>query len=144
RGWALWALTFAFAIVAGIGFASLNIADTTAAGRASVATTTASTDQGTAAITAARLAATTATKAREAECSVRGPRCRDREVDERTALTALSTAIGAPVPAVAAIGAADPQTEAASKLAAWVSFGTVRPTGDDFGMLRLLLLALLP
>ena len=68
----------------------------------------------------------------------------DREVDERTALTALSTAIGAPVPAVAAIGAADPQTEAASKLAAWVSFGTVRPTGDDFGMLRLLLLALLP
>ena len=142
--WSLWLLTFAFAIMAGIGFASLNIADTTAGRRAIVATSTASADQRTAAIAAAQLAAAAATKAREAECAARGPRCRDREADERTALIALTTAIGAPMPAVVAIGVADPQTEAASKLAAWVSFGTLRPTGDDFSMLRLLLLALLP
>jgi hypothetical protein len=142
--WSLWLLTFAFAIMAGIGFASLNIADTTAGRRAIVASSTASADQRTAKIAAAQLAVTTATKQREAECAKRGPFCRDREADERTALAAFNTAIGAPVPTVAAIGAADPQTEAASKLAAWLSFGTVRPTGDDFSMLRLLLLALLP
>jgi hypothetical protein len=39
---------------------------------------------------------------------------------------------------------ADPQTDAAIKLVAWVSHGTVRPSGDDFAMLRLVLLALLP
>jgi hypothetical protein len=31
-----------------------------------------------------------------------------------------------------------------SKLVAWISAGTLRPTGDDFAMVRLLLLALLP
>jgi hypothetical protein len=142
--WSLWLLTFAFAIMAGIGFASLKIADTTAGRRAIVASSTASADQRNSAIAAAERAVTTATKAREGECAKRGPNCRDREADERTALTAFSTAISAPVPVVAAIGTADPQTEAASKLAAWVSFGTMRPTGDDFSMLRLLLLALLP
>jgi hypothetical protein len=40
--------------------------------------------------------------------------------------------------------AADPQTEAAIKLVAWVSHGVVRPSADDFAMLRLILLALLP
>ena len=39
---------------------------------------------------------------------------------------------------------ADPQTEAAIKLVAWVSHGLVRPQADDFAMLRLVLLALLP
>jgi hypothetical protein len=39
---------------------------------------------------------------------------------------------------------ADPQTEAASHIVAWVSRGLVTPSGDDFAMLRLILLALLP
>ena len=39
---------------------------------------------------------------------------------------------------------ADPQTEATVKLVSWISAGAVRPTGADFGMLRLMLLALLP
>jgi hypothetical protein len=39
---------------------------------------------------------------------------------------------------------ADPQTEAAIKLVAWVSHGFVTPQADDFAMLRLVLLALLP
>jgi hypothetical protein len=39
---------------------------------------------------------------------------------------------------------ADPQTEAAAKIVTWLSLGTIRPTGDDFAMVRLILLALLP
>jgi hypothetical protein len=39
---------------------------------------------------------------------------------------------------------ADPQTEAAIRIVAWLSRGMVQPTGDDFAMLRLILLALLP
>jgi hypothetical protein len=39
---------------------------------------------------------------------------------------------------------ADPQTDAAIKLVAWATHGVLRPSGDDFAMLRLVLLALLP
>jgi hypothetical protein len=39
---------------------------------------------------------------------------------------------------------ADPQTVAAVKLVSWFTAGAVRPTGDDFAMLRLMLLSLLP
>jgi len=39
---------------------------------------------------------------------------------------------------------ADPQTEAAIHVVAWVSRGALAPTGDDFAMLRLILIALLP
>ncbi len=37
-----------------------------------------------------------------------------------------------------------PQTETATRMVAWLSGGLVRPTGDDFAMVRLFLLALLP
>jgi hypothetical protein len=40
--------------------------------------------------------------------------------------------------------AAAPQTDAAIKLVAWISRGMMRPTPEDFAMLRLILLALLP
>jgi hypothetical protein len=40
--------------------------------------------------------------------------------------------------------AVDPQTEAASKIVAWLSGGNANPTAADFAMLRLLLLSLLP
>ena len=39
---------------------------------------------------------------------------------------------------------AQPQTEAAIRMVAWASRGMLRPAGDDFAMLRLVLLALLP
>jgi hypothetical protein len=39
---------------------------------------------------------------------------------------------------------ADPQAEAAIRIVAWVSGGLLKPTGDDFAMLRLVLLAILP
>ena len=40
--------------------------------------------------------------------------------------------------------AADPQTDAAIRILAWMTDGALTPTGDDFAMLRLALLALLP
>jgi hypothetical protein len=47
--------------------------------------------------------------------------------------------------AVAAGGqGVDPQTDAAIKLVAWMSLGTLRPVPEDFAMLRLLLMALMP
>ena len=39
---------------------------------------------------------------------------------------------------------ADPQTDAAIRLVAWLSHGALQPSGNDFAMLRLVLLALLP
>jgi hypothetical protein len=40
--------------------------------------------------------------------------------------------------------AADPQTTAMIRVVAWVSLGALRPSENDFAMLRLMLLALLP
>jgi hypothetical protein len=39
---------------------------------------------------------------------------------------------------------ADPQTDAAIRIVAWATRGILQPSGDDFAMLRLVLLALLP
>jgi hypothetical protein len=41
-------------------------------------------------------------------------------------------------------GTADPQTQAAIRIVAWVSHGALQPSESDFAMLRLMLLALLP
>ena len=92
-------------------------------------------------IAAAQLAVTTAAKAREAECAIRGQRCRDREGDERAALDALKKAIADPVPTVASISVADPQVAAALRLATWLG---LKLTGDDILNLRLALMAILP
>lgn len=42
------------------------------------------------------------------------------------------------------VASADPQTEAAIRVVSWASFGTLRPTENDFAMLRLILFSLLP
>jgi hypothetical protein len=126
--WAVWSLTFTFALYAGVGFASLNIADTVMA-RAGRTTP---------AVEVAQRALSDAKAARDRECGKVGPVCSQREdtVRERqTELTSAMTKVSA---------AADPQTDAAAKLLAWVSFGGLRPTPDDFGMLRLFLMTLLP
>lgn len=139
--WGVWTIAAAMATLASLGFAELHIGDT-AAGRQSVITTSASmATQREDRIAAARLAATAATKAREAECAKRGPLCRDREADERTALAALNSAVAAPVPTVAPIAGADPQVTAALRLTLWAGF---RLTTDDIVNLRLALMALLP
>jgi hypothetical protein len=128
-GWAVWALTFAFAVTAGIGFASVNITDVASARAARI----------TPAIVAAQSALRDAMSARDREClNGVGKFCRERETAVAERRQILDTAM-------ASVGkTADPQTDAAVKLVAWVSAGVLRPSGEDFAMLRLVLLALLP
>jgi len=64
--------------------------------------------------------------------------CREREAAVNERRQALDTAMQS------VEQAADPQTEAAIRLVAWVTHGALQPTGNDFAMLRLVLLALLP
>jgi hypothetical protein len=87
------------------------------------------------------VAANAARKAREAECEIRGPRCRERETDERTALAALTAAIAVPISPVATIAEADPQVTAALRLVRWTG---LKLTSDDVTNLRLALMAILP
>jgi hypothetical protein len=128
-GWAVWAMTFIFAVTAGIGFASTNIADVTLT-RASRTTP---------AVQAAQAALADAMTARDRECkSGVGRFCREREatvIERRQGLDGMMHQVEQ---------IADPQTEAAIRIVAWISHGLLRPTGDDFAMLRLILLALLP
>jgi hypothetical protein len=128
-GWAVWLMTFVFAVTAGIGFASTNISDVTIA-RASRVTP---------AIAGAQATLNDAMAARDRECkSGVGKFCREREaavVERRQLLDS----------AVASVGqSADAQSDAAIKLVTWLSHGLLRPTMEDFAMLRLVLLALLP
>jgi hypothetical protein len=128
-GWAVWLMTFVFAVTAGIGFASTNISDTTIA-RASRITP---------AIAGAQAALADAMAARDRECKGGvGKFCREREAavaERRQILDSAMASVGQ---------TADPQSEAAIKLVTWISHGLLRPTSDDFAMLRLVLLALLP
>jgi hypothetical protein len=127
-GWAVWAITFVFAVTAGVGFASTNIADVTLA-RASRITP---------AVTAAQAALSDAMSARDRECKIVGKFCRERETAVSERRKALDTAMQA-------VGqTADPQTDAAIRIVAWATHGTLQPSGNDFAMLRLVLLALLP
>ena len=77
--------------------------------------------------------------ARDRECKGGvGKFCREREAavaERRQVVDSAMTAVGQ---------TADPQSDAAIKLVTWVSRGLLRPTLEDFAMLRLVLLALLP
>lgn len=128
-GWMVWLATFVFAVTAGIGFASTNIADVTMA-RASRVTPT---------VTMAQNALRDAMAARDRECRGGvGKFCREREQEVANRRQALDTATAA------VAETADPQTEAAMRIVTWLSAGFLRPQADDFAMLRLVLLALLP
>ena len=128
-GWTIWVATFVFAVTAGVGFASVNIADVTLS-RASRVTP---------AVTAAQAALSDAMTARDRECKGGiGKFCREREAAVNERRQALDTT------AQAVAQTADPQTDAAIRIVAWISRGLMRPTEDDFAMLRLILLALLP
>jgi hypothetical protein len=128
-GWSLWLMTFAFAVTAGIGFASTNITDVTLA-RASRVTP---------AVATAQSALGDAMAARDRECKDGvGKFCREREAavaERRHILDVAMTSVEQ---------TADPQTDAAIRIVTWVSRGLLRPAPDDFVMLRLVLLALLP
>jgi hypothetical protein len=128
-GWAVWVMTFVFALTAGIGFASTNISDATLA-RASRTTP---------AVAVAQAALGDAMAARDRECKGGvGKFCREREA----AVAERRQAVDAAMHAVEQT--ADPQTDAAIRVVAWVSRGVLQPTSNDFAMLRLVLLALLP
>ena len=128
-GWAVWLMTFIFAVTAGIGFASMNIADVTLA-RAS---------RPTPAVTLAQAALADAMAARDRECKGGvGKFCREREA----AVAERRQAVDAAMHSVEET--ADPQTDAAIRLVAWLSRGWLQPGANDFAMLRLVLLALLP
>jgi hypothetical protein len=128
-GWGVWLMTFSFVVMAGIGFASVNIADVTQARGARV----------TPAVQTAQAALIDAMASRDRECKGGvGKFCREREAtvaDRRQVLDVAMRSVEQ---------TADPQTEAAIRIVAWVSRGALQPTGDDFAMLRLVLLALLP
>jgi hypothetical protein len=125
----IWLATFAFALTAGIGFASVNISDVTLA-RASRVTP---------AVTEAQAALADAMATRDRECKGGvGKFCREREASVAERRAALETATRI------VQSDADPQTEAARQIVAWVSLGALHPTSNDFAMLRLVLLALLP
>ena len=82
--WLTWTLAATLTTVSSVGYVELHTSDTAAGRRGIVATSAAATDQRQAGITVAQLAAQTARRAREAKCDFRGPRCRERETDERT------------------------------------------------------------
>ena len=127
--WVVWLVTFVFAVTAGIGFASTNISDVTLVRASRVTPAVASTQD--------MLADAMAARDRECKGGV-GKFCREREAlvaERRHLLDAVITSVGQ---------AADPQTDAAIKLVAWISGGMMRPAPEDFAMLRLILLALLP
>jgi hypothetical protein len=140
--WIVAGVALAGAALASLGFAELHFGDTAAGRHAIVMTSSTLADQRAARIAAAERAAVAASRAREGECSLRGPRCRDREAEERQALAALADAIAAPVPAVPTIAAdADPQVTAALRLATWLG---LKLAPDDVVNFRLGLMAVLP
>ena len=111
-------------MIASIGFASVNIADTAIerAGRS------------TPAIEDGQLALADAKLARDRECiRIRRPMCQVREdqvVERQGKLDAERSAV-----------VADPQTDGARRLVRWISLGSI---DVDVAMLRLALLTLLP
>jgi hypothetical protein len=125
--WGLWSLTFAFALSASLGFASVNIADTR------VARTT-----GTNPVIEDDKEALRTARDREArECkSGNGVNCRKR-IDEAYKQQDKLDSDRSKV-----VG--DPQSDGASKLVRWLSVDRVVPSADDFAMFRLALLTLLP
>jgi hypothetical protein len=112
-----------------MGFASVNIADVTQSRAGRV----------TPAIAATETALNDAMTARDRECKNGvGKFCRERESAVNDRRQALDSALAA------VRQTADPQTEAAVRVVTWLSRGRLSPTPEDFAMLRLILLALLP
>jgi hypothetical protein len=124
----LYPALFAFAILSALGWASTNID----------AVTQAKAERQSPAILDAQRRLDTLSASRADECRRRGDRCRALESEEKAALDALGA-----IRASQAAGA-DVQAATATKLALWLSAGVLRPTSDDVGLLRILLLSTLP
>jgi hypothetical protein len=124
--WGLWSVTFGFALIASVGFASLNIADVTSA-RAS---------RSSPGIELAQHKLEVATAQAATECKKVGPLCRARQEEERQALAELGGA------RKAVQAGADPQVTKAAQLVAWLT--PWKPSAEDVALGRLALLTLLP
>jgi hypothetical protein len=138
--WAVWGVAVFLATLATLGFFQKNLADTAATRAATVTMAVATHDQRSEVIAAAKLALSIAKASREAECATRGPRCLQREADERTAANALAAAVASPLVSPGKISDPDPQIAAATRLAAWLG---LRVADDDFANLRLVLWSLI-
>jgi hypothetical protein len=139
--WATWALSLTLAVLASIGFVNRHVGDAAATRQAVLGTAAARTVQRDAAIAIAQQAAAVAAESRQAECRIRGPRCRALEQEEQARLTELSAALTLPLPATPRVADADPQLSGALRLASWAG---LRATADDLSNLRLALMALMP
>lgn len=139
--WATWGLSLALAVLASIGFVNRHVGDTAAVRQAVVSTAAALTAQRDAAIATAKRAVAAAAESRDAECKIRGQRCRALEREEQARLTELSAVLALPLPAAPPVADADPQLSGVLRLANWAG---LRVTADDLGNLRLALMALLP
>jgi hypothetical protein len=130
--WAIWSGFLVLTILAGMGFSAGGMSDAIAGRAGAIEQAVRAKEQRAQAIATAQRAADTATEARKAECApIRGPRCRDREADERTALAALNAAIAIPLPPTVSISAADPGAEVAAANVSWASFGLLKATAAD-------------
>jgi hypothetical protein len=136
---ALYAMALVQTGLTSAGYASKHIGDAVAGRSAIITTAAAATDQRAGAIEVAKLAVNTAIKAREAECAT-GVRkeCRARQAEERQAIAGMAAAVAAPLPALAAIGTADPQVENVRRLIAFVSAGYWAPSATFVETVRIL------
>jgi hypothetical protein len=127
--WAAFAVVFAFAIIGAVGFASTSISDVTTLRASRVTPVTA----------AAERALADAQGARDRECKGGiGKFCREREAQVASARQNLEQAMHA------VEQTADPQTAALVRIVTWASHGTIAPSEADIGMIRLILMSLLP
>ena len=124
----LYPFLFVFALTNSLGFASLNLSETS----------TARAERITPAVSDAQRKVEAISAYKTDECKKLGDRCRQAVKDEQTALETLREARQA----VSVL--ADPQIASAAKLVSWVSVGRYNPTAEDFANLRLFLLTLLP
>jgi len=135
--WALWLVTLGIALMAAIGFASVNISDT-GASRARTANETA---QLTAQLT--RLEGERAAiKVKPA--AVQGLRNYRVEAARVDGLDAQIAATQTKLAALPAVTIADPQAEMAAHLLRWISGGIVNASSSDIAMLRIVGMTLLP
>jgi hypothetical protein len=126
--WLIWPGFVMLTIIASMGFSAGGLSDTLAGRAASIEQAQSARGQ---AIAIAQRAVDTATEARKAECAPRGPRCRDREADERAALGALNAAIAATVPLAPSIASADPGGDATAANLTWLTRGYLHATAAD-------------
>jgi hypothetical protein len=142
--WAIWSGFLVLTILAGMGFSAGGLSDAIAGRAGAIEQAVLAKDQRAQSIATAQRAADAMTEARKAECAARGPRCRDREADERTALAALNTAIATPLPLAPAIASADPGGDAAAANLTWLSGGIVHASAGDIGRVWIAGRAIMP